>query len=177
LQLTRDAVRMESYKQKQKPNKDTAVSLVFGAPRLGITAFDWGAAFMEARRTYAALLEWTSVDEDDFMVPARTVRGGVGPAGKDAHRKLLVDVLRASGVRDPALTWGSLRPFLNTTGAQTAEPREDRALLGNWSPTSGSVDCYDRALGTRELMVRSRCLQFPREGGRLGAAFELPRAP
>jgi len=180
LKLTRDAVCAESFKQKNKPSKDSAGTLVFGACRYGLTKidktnfFDWGSAFMDARQHYADLLGWATFDSDDFLIPQ--IKGGqCGPASKTEHRALLKDSLKAAGVKDPQLRWGSLRPLLNTTGAQTSESREDRSLLGNWSPHSGSTDTYDRALGTKELMARMRCMNFHREGGSLGQAFELPQ--
>jgi len=179
LHLTCDAVCAESYKQKNKPTKSSRGTLVFGAPRRGLTGarkmFDWGAAFMAARARYAEAIGWDTIDTADFLIPEVAPSGTVSFASKAERLRLFRDTLAAAGINDPNLRWGSLRPLLNTTAAQRYVTREDRALLGNWSSKSGSVDVYDRALGARELMVRSECLDFHRQGGKLGGAFELPK--
>jgi len=181
LRLTRDAVCAESYKQKNKSTKASNVSLVFGAPRRGLTCgssnepFDWGAVFMSARLAYAEAIGW-DIDAADFLIPTVRPDGSVTFASNGECTTFFKRSLIAAGIDDPHLNWGSLRPLLNTTAAQTWICRDDRALLGNWSPNSDSVDCYDRGLGAHELMVREECLDFHRAGGQLGGQFELPQA-
>jgi len=183
--LTRDAVVAGSHKQKTARYRTSpaAQQLFFCAPRLGISRsasgdqpVDWGGEWFAARAEYADALGWTSFDEADFLVPEK-VSSGIVHASKHFARALFRDSLRAAGIEDDELTWGSMRPFLNTTGAQTRQRKEDRATLGTWSATSNSTDVYDRALGTKELLVRDSCLRFHRDGGELGAAFEFPRPP
>ena len=55
--------------------------------------------------------------------------------------------------------------------------KESRELLGGWAPGSNMPDHYDRRVGTAELLVRSEIMDFFRDGGKLGEAFELPRKP
>ena len=181
LQLTTDALRATSWKQKSKKGKRTIKELSFCACRKGIEHPDWAGLWMQARTEYAAAISW-DCSAADFLVPVvvkATTRkpSFIGAATGSDCKRLLSRVFTAAGHPTANFFCQGLRAFMATAAAQMRISKESRELLGGWAPGSNMPDHYDRRVGTAELLVRSEIMDFFRDGGKLGEAFELPRKP
>merc|ERR1711990_168189 len=78
LQLTADAVRASSWKQKSKRKRRLTYELTYCACRQGIELSDWGGIWFDVRARYAAHIDFDLAGAD-FLAPA-VVRGRIGAA-------------------------------------------------------------------------------------------------